>query len=64
MYDKLSDIELTALLKEGDEAAFTEIYNRYWEKMASYAIRLTKSSDEGGRYYSGNVCVFVEQEWR
>jgi len=47
MYDKLSDIELTALLKEGDEAAFTEIYNRYWEKMASYAIRLTKSSDEG-----------------
>jgi len=47
MYDKLSDIELTALLKEGDDAAFTEIYNRYWEKMASYAIRLTKSSDEG-----------------
>lgn len=43
----LSDIELLTLLKGGDDAAFTEIYDRYWEKMADYAIRLTKSEEEG-----------------
>ncbi|MDQ0641221.1 RNA polymerase sigma-70 factor (ECF subfamily) [Pedobacter sp. W3I1] len=42
----LSDNELLLLLKKGDESAFSEIYNRYWEKMASYSIRLTKSEDE------------------
>ncbi len=41
-----TDLELADLLKSGDQAAFTEIYNRYWEKMASYAIRLTKSEEE------------------
>ena len=45
-YSSYSDQELLSLLKEGDRVSFTEIYNRYWEKMASYAIRLTKSEDE------------------
>jgi RNA polymerase sigma-70 factor (ECF subfamily) len=42
-----SDHELLALLSKGNDAAFTEIYDRYWEKMADYAIRLTKSEEEG-----------------
>lgn len=46
-YSIFTDQDLIDLLRKGDDAAFTEIYNRYWEKMASYAIRLTKSSDEG-----------------
>lgn len=46
-YQDFSDYELISLLKKGDEVAFSEIYSRYWEKMASYAIRLTKSEDEG-----------------
>lgn len=29
----LSDIDLVLLLKNGDRAAFTEIYNRYWKKL-------------------------------
>lgn len=37
MYDQLSDIELTALLKEGDHSAFAEIYNRYWKKLLTLA---------------------------
>lgn len=41
-----SDNELVTLLKAGDEAAFAEIYSRYWEKMVSYAVRLTKSQEE------------------
>ena len=40
------DIELILLINQEDEQAFTEIYNRYWEKMASYAVRLTKSEEE------------------
>jgi len=32
-YNKLDDFELLALLKLNDEAAFTEIYNRYWKKL-------------------------------
>lgn len=42
----LSDDELLLLLKKEDRAAFSEIYNRYWEKMVYYSVRLTKSDDE------------------
>lgn len=40
------DLELVLLINQEEEQAFTEIYNRYWEKMASYAVRLTKSEEE------------------
>ena len=45
-YNEVSETQLLALLKEGDEGAFTEIYNRHWETMAGYAIRLTRSIEE------------------
>jgi len=32
-YNLYTDDELTSLLKEDDQAAFTEIYERYWKKM-------------------------------
>lgn len=32
-YGKFTDEELTALLIEGDHAAYTEIYHRYWKKL-------------------------------
>jgi len=32
-----SDVELLALLKEDDQVAFTEIYNRYWDKLFTVA---------------------------
>lgn len=34
---KLTDEQLTALLKKGDEQSFTEIYRRYAPKLASFA---------------------------
>lgn len=43
---KCTDEELILRMKSGEQTAFTEIYNRHWEKMASYAIRLTRSEDE------------------
>ncbi|WP_406825977.1 RNA polymerase sigma factor [Pedobacter sp. KACC 23697] len=42
----LPDSELILLIKQEEEQAFTEIYSRYWEKMVSYAVRLTKSEEE------------------
>ncbi|MCR8560676.1 sigma-70 family RNA polymerase sigma factor [Mucilaginibacter sp. BJC16-A38] len=37
-----SDQELITLLQEGDHAAFTEIYTRYWEKMVLIAWNHTR----------------------
>ena len=42
----LDDKELTILLQTGDELAFTEIYNRYWDKLFSIAANKLKDLDE------------------
>jgi RNA polymerase sigma-70 factor (family 1) len=41
----LSDDELTQLLRGGDELAFTEIYNRYWDKLYYISHKLLKDTD-------------------
>jgi RNA polymerase sigma-70 factor (family 1) len=41
----LSDQELLALLKEGSEAAFTEIYHRYWERLLAVGYQYTHSKE-------------------
>lgn len=40
-----SDDELAILLKNGDSNAFTEIYNRYWDKLYFIAYKLLKDTD-------------------
>jgi len=45
-YNILDDKELTALLQDGDGQAFTEIYNRYWNKLFSIAANKIKDLDE------------------
>jgi len=37
-YAVYSDIELLDLLRSGDRAAFSEIYNRYWKRIFSVAV--------------------------
>jgi RNA polymerase sigma-70 factor (family 1) len=44
-YGKLSDQELTALLKEGNHAAFKELYDRYWVTMINVAHKRLDSID-------------------
>ncbi|KLT63690.1 RNA polymerase sigma factor [Pedobacter sp. BMA] len=44
--NELSDNDLLLRLKNGEHTAFTEIYNRFWEKMMNHAVKLTKSEDE------------------
>lgn len=45
-YPTYSDHELTALLKAGDHAAFTEIYHRYKGLLYIHALKLLKDEDE------------------
>lgn len=45
-YHTLSDQELTALLHEGDERAFTEIYDRYHSLLYIYAHKKLQNKEE------------------
>lgn len=44
-YKAHTDVELTAFLAEGDNAAFAEIYNRYWVVLYSHARKMTRDDD-------------------
>lgn len=44
-YEKLSDDDLTGLLRKGDIAAFEEIYNRYWPVLYSAAYKRVRSRE-------------------
>lgn len=44
-YSSYLDSKLTTLLSRGDEAAFTEIYNRYSEKLLAIAYQYTKDKN-------------------
>lgn len=44
-YSSYSDDQLTGLLKSGDQAAFTEIYNRYWLAAYRSAFNILKDDE-------------------
>lgn len=46
MYNTLSDIELTALLKGGDHAAFTEVFNRYHALLYAHAFNKLRDEED------------------
>ena len=43
-YNSYTDNELTTLLQQGSEESFTEIYNRYWQKLYFLAHKHLKSA--------------------
>lgn len=45
-YSSYTDRELVAFLKEGDQAAFTEIYNRYWSSMYAHVYKMLRDRDD------------------
>ncbi|MES2456269.1 MAG: RNA polymerase sigma-70 factor [Bacteroidota bacterium] len=59
-YHKYADQELTVLLSEGDHAAFTEIYKRYWVFLFRHARRMLHDDDEAGDV----VQEIFTQVWR
>lgn len=48
LYNKLSDAELTDLLREGDKSAFTEIYNRFFGLLYIHAYRKLLDEAQAG----------------
>lgn len=47
-YSKLSDFELTGLLKQGDNAAFAEIFERYNDLLYAHAYNKLRNKEEAG----------------
>jgi RNA polymerase sigma-70 factor (ECF subfamily) len=45
-YNGFSDVELVALLKEGRQSAFAELYNRYKAALLLHAFRMLKDDEE------------------
>lgn len=45
IYTDLKDSELVALLKDGEEGVYKEIYNRYWDKLYYIAHRMLKTQE-------------------
>ncbi|HTN05893.1 RNA polymerase sigma-70 factor [Agriterribacter sp.] len=46
MYQHLKDEELLSLLRNNDKRAFAEIYDRYWEQMSLYVLKVTRSPED------------------
>lgn len=46
LYAKYQDEQLLSLLKEGDDAAFTEIYQRYWRRLFVMAMHRLDNTEE------------------
>jgi RNA polymerase sigma-70 factor (ECF subfamily) len=44
-YSHLSDTDLLLLIRNGREPAFTEIYNRYWERLIATGYYYTRSKE-------------------
>jgi RNA polymerase sigma-70 factor (family 1) len=42
----MNDKELLGLLSQGDEKAFKQLYDRYWQKMYAYALRLLNDTEQ------------------
>jgi len=46
VYDAYSDVELADLLKSGDQAAFTAIYDRYYWLLHAHAYKWMRNRDD------------------
>ena len=44
-FNQINDENILLLLKRGNEMAFTEIYNRYWDKLYYIAYKLLKNTE-------------------
>ena len=46
-YKEYADSELAKLLKSSDEAAYTELYDRYWRRLYLFASRMLQDEEQG-----------------
>ncbi len=45
-YHRYTDEQLLHLMQKSDEQAFTELYNRHWERLSVYVLRVIRSEEE------------------
>ena len=45
MKDKLSDVDLFTLFKKGDEAAFEILYQKYFNALSHYGLRICQDHE-------------------
>ncbi len=55
----LTDHELAELMRDGEETAFTEIYNRYWKKLLTVAINKTDGNVEEAEEIVQDIFVSI-----
>ena len=46
MCHTLTDHELLTLLRAGESQAFSEIYERYWESLSLYTLKVIQSKED------------------
>ncbi|WP_316839250.1 RNA polymerase sigma-70 factor [Pedobacter gandavensis] len=46
LYNKLSNAELTILIKDSDHNAYTEIYKRFWKRLLAISYNHTKDKSD------------------
>jgi RNA polymerase sigma factor (sigma-70 family) len=46
MADVLTDKKLSHAFEQGDQGAFTDIYNRYWDELFIHALKMLKDADQ------------------
>lgn len=63
IHTKLSDLELIDQLRRGNEAAFAEIYDRYWEKIFMLASNALNSPEEAEECVQDIFCsIWLRRE--
>jgi RNA polymerase sigma-70 factor (ECF subfamily) len=45
VYTKLTDVELLRMINGSDDAAFKELYQRYWEPVRAFALKMTRNNN-------------------
>ena len=45
-YTNYSDSDLAIMIRNGDEKAFSEIYNRYWSKLYMHSRKMLRDEDQ------------------
>lgn len=61
LYGRLSDTDLFLLSKEGDGAAFTEIYNRYWAILYRHARRILSDAEDAEDVIQETFILFLQK---
>ncbi len=62
-FSKLSDLELLDLIRAGNRNAFTDLYNRYWERLFTAVLKVTKDDEESMDIVQEVFIAFWLKRW-